>query len=297
MASPVTVVFARCRDVAPGGSSAELARHGFDFLVYQKRPCNTSTADRARLELAKLERLGRVVGLDHNRGDECSVYLRFIVDHYDRLPDVSAFLQYGAERQLILPSAFAAVNATLGATRKHGFASLSRHSFEGSWPAPCEPAQAQSKFMKCSTQVWRDLGVAPPPSFRFYANGLFAVTRERIRARPRAFYAAMLGRLSGKDPARCSDGPDTRASRGSQRAARVGDCHVLEKAWHVLFGEPATLAPPHLYNAWRAPDRALRLGGRFYETKPRGKCEAGIPPGEIGEADAMADARRHPGRR
>ena len=96
--------------------------------------------------------------------------------------------------------------------------------------------------------------------------------------RPRSWYTATLGRLSGAAPARC-DGPDTRRRAGA--ASRlVGDCHVLEKAWHVVFGEEATLPPASAYDLRRAPNQTLRQGGRFYEKTPRGSCTAGVPPWE-----------------
>ena len=114
-------------------------------------------------------------------------------------------------------------------------------------------------------------------------NGLFAVTRERIRARPRAWYGEALARLSGHTRARC-DGPDTRRRPGAD-ARLVGDCHVLEKAWHVVFGEDPTLPPPDAYNARRAPNQTLRAGARFYEPRAAGtrpaKCVVGTPPEEL----------------
>ena len=95
------------------------------------------------------------------------------------------------------------------------------------------------------------------------SNDLFAVSRARIRSRSREWYGTMLERLSGRAPARC-DGADTRRLPGAN-SRLVGDCHVLEKAWHVLFGEQPTLPPASEYDAMRAPNSTLRLGGRFYE--------------------------------
>jgi hypothetical protein len=173
------------------------------------------------------------------------------------------------------------VRLALHAVRRLGFVSLSRHSFEGQWPAPCEAAGKQATFRRCSDAIWRhDLGVTPPQRLRFYANSLFAVTRERIRARPRGWYAHMLSRLSGGAPARC-DGPDTRRRAGAATRL-VGDCHVLEKSWHVVFGEDPALPPPREYDRMRAPNTTLRMGGRFYETSPQGKCTTGEPPPEGG---------------
>ena len=115
--SSYKVVFARCAEVVPLGSLEQLSRHGIDWVVYQKAPCNTSSATRSSNHLAQLSRLGRVVSMAHNRGDECSAYLQYIVDSYDALHDVTAFLQFGSERQQIMASVLATVNAT--ATRRN----------------------------------------------------------------------------------------------------------------------------------------------------------------------------------
>lgn len=109
--------------------------------------------------------------------------------------------------------------------------------------------------------------------FRFYANGLFAVRRDRILQRPKEWYARMLGALSGETPSRC-DGPDTRRRAGAATRL-VGDCHVLEKAWHVVFGEDPMQPSPEELNALRAPPNvSLRAGGRFVELTAMGRCSA-----------------------
>ena len=113
---------------------------------------------------------------------------------------------------------------------------------------------------------------APPGFLRFYANGLFAATRRRIRAHPRTLYAAMLDRLEGRAPLRCVHPAASRGGLGRSREvpgwSREGlhggyvewsnssrlvpaesDCLMLEKLWHVLLGEPAVMPLPAEYNA------------------------------------------------
>ena len=66
----------------------------------------------------------------------------------------------------------------------------------------------------------------------------------------------------------------------------MGDCHLLEKTWHVLFGEAAEMPPPLEYNPQRAPalacPRAKRMvdDGRF-ALRPEERCAAALerPPG------------------
>lgn len=270
----LTVVFARCGE--PGVQALrDLGMQNIRYVIYQKEPCRNASARAAHLISQVPSQNVRL--MDHNAGDECSAYLQYIHDEYERLPAAVMFLQFGSEHQLVLPSVARTARLVLASLHRMGYMALSRHSFEGLWPAPCEVAGKQGTFLTCSHAIWRDMGAIPTPSaFRFYANGLFAVTRERIRRHSREWYADAVQRASGRARARC-DGPDTRRRPGAATRL-VGDCHVLEKAWHVMFGEPPTLPPPHLYDVQRAPNTTLRVGGRFYETVPRGKCTAGTPP-------------------
>lgn len=276
--SDLAVVFSRCAE--PGlGAARALSQQSIPFHVYQKGgACNSSRGLQLLMQVEALKG-AHVRRMEQNAGDECAAYLQYVHDEYEKLPSAIVFLQYASEHQLVLPSVAHAAQLAGRAISQRGlgFVALGRHSFEGLWPAPCEATGKQATFRRCSELIWRDdLGVAPPRAFRFFANGLFAVSRERVRARPRAWYAAAAARLSGSAPARC-DGPDTRRRAGASNRL-VGDCHVLEKAWHVVFGESPILPAPHVYDALRAPNQTLRQGGRFYERTPRGSCTAGVPP-------------------
>lgn len=313
-AGSARVVLARCTE-AGATSAQQLSAAGIPFTVVQKA-CGTS-GNRTLLQLSALVSSSKGSGdgggsggegartaqargmageaqagatrarlqhellqMTHNRGDECSAYLHYIVHAYDHgLAPLTLFVQYGAENQLMLPSVVRTAKAAIASMRRYelGFLPLGRHSFEGRWPAPCEAVGKQATFRRCSEALWRaDLGVSTPPrSFRFYANGLFGVSRERIRARPREWYIRMLRALSGEAPSRC-DGPDTRRRPGATTRL-VGDCHVLEKAWHVVFGEHPMQPKPERYNVLRSTPAnvTLRGGGRFFEETPGGRCSAG----------------------
>ena len=102
----IAVVMARCNEVSPSAES--LAKSGVAFFVYQKGPCENTSSASSRRHLARIRALpvagspdGAVRTMPHNRGDECSAYLQYIVESYDGLPPVVAFLQYGAEHQLV----------------------------------------------------------------------------------------------------------------------------------------------------------------------------------------------------
>ena len=285
------VVLSRCSENGVA-TPHSLRAAKIPFTVVQKE-CSAFRGNKTMAALktmvqASSDGSADVLFMDHNRGDECSAYLHYIVHAYEALPDFLVFLQYASEPQLMLSSvAKTALTARKAmVSRGLGFMSVGRHSFEGQWPAPCEASGKQATFRRCSEQIWRhDFGVSPPKVFRFYANGLFAVARERVLSRPKAWYAEALARLSGRMQTRC-DGPDTRRQPGAPTRL-VGDCHVLEKSWHVLFGEPHTMPNPIIYNALRAPGNvSLRVGARFYEETPVGKCSAShMPPPVEGLTD------------
>ena len=260
---PLLVVIVHCLEPLNGVLHI-LRAHRLPFIIYHK-----SSARCRPPRLVDIEPYGELVLMPHNLGRECSGYLRFIVERYERtLPQMIAFLQAGAEMHLpftrggLWPSLRPLLNTT------SGFVSLSKNSFEGRWPAPCESARQIPAFLACHQLYWSELsadgpeaGQPPPTTFRFYANGLFAVSGERIRRRPRALYEQLLDRLEGRAPLRClhPSNPQHAAyapwvNKTDRIAPSEIDCLMLEKTWHVLFGERATMPPPEEYNA---------DGGRF----------------------------------
>ena len=180
MVADAMVVLSRCGESGMAAARA-LAQQSVPFRVYQKSgECNASA--RGARTLAQLP-AERVHFMPHNAGDECSAYLQYLYDDYDRLPSTVVFLQYASEMQLALSSMASTVSLAIAAVERQGlgYVALGRHTFEGLWPAPCEAAGKQATFLRCSDAIWRrDLGVEPPRFFRFYANGLFAVSRARI---------------------------------------------------------------------------------------------------------------------
>ena len=76
----------------------------------------------------------------------------------------------------------------------------------------------RAAFASCHHRYWREAvsggelaGQPPPATIRFYANGIFAASSERIRAHPRSFYSRLLARFSGATALRCVDGGSNRA--------------------------------------------------------------------------------------
>ena len=199
-----------------------------------------------------------------NLGRECIGILQYLYDEYTRLPPLIAFLQWGAELHMPLP-------LSLMLTALHnftgGFMALSKNSFEGRWPVPCEDADQSKALIACADEYWDYITrvhqlsklsvVGPPTNFRFYANGIFAVSRERVRAHSRGFYKVLLDRHLGHASLICVGGARHQAfatwANSSALVRAEADCLMLEKIWHIAFGESPMLATPAVYNEMRFP--------------------------------------------
>ena len=186
-ANDVVVVLSRCFEKSP--TPLELLSRNVPFVVYQKMEgkCNT-TVSLAQLRRDHGQHALRVRWMNHNRGDECSAYLQFIVDHYSALPRAVAFLQYDSRHQMLnyhsskrvqrAGTFFGSIANALVAVQAHrmnmsrGFIALGRHSFEGEWPGPCEPMTRASRFLGCSAPIAQHvLGRNASGFLRFYGNG------------------------------------------------------------------------------------------------------------------------------
>ena len=186
-ANDVVVVLSRCFEKSP--TPLELLSRNVPFVVYQKMEgkCNT-TVSLAQLRRDHGQHALRVRWMNHNRGDECSAYLQFIVDHYSALPRAVAFLQYDSRHQMLNYHSskrvqragifFGSIANALVAVQAHrmnmsrGFIALGRHSFEGEWPGPCEPMTRASRFLGCSAPIAQHvLGRNASGFLRFYGNG------------------------------------------------------------------------------------------------------------------------------
>lgn len=266
------VVLVRCNE--PVGRVLTQLRHlqNTAFTVMQKQTsrCNLHPLPHP------LPSNGEIRIIPQNLGRECSGYLQFIHDNYDRLPTLTAFVQWNAEMHMPM-SLSLSLGALLNTTGE--FVALSKNSFEGAWPSPCEPPDTAKALKSCARHYWEiatanrrsphwlseslspptgaHIGASSEPThFRFYANGLFAVSRERVRFHPRSLYKMLLDRMLGRHPLACIGGAHRAFAPWANSSGLVraeADCLMLEKTWHILFGEDPTLAPPQAYNDWRFP--------------------------------------------
>ena len=129
------VVFVRCHE-PPRCMLQQLQAQRVPFLVYQKEAGRCGNATGAPSGWSHGPGV-HVRTLAHNLGRECSGYLRFIVEHYDDLPRVTAFLQMGALMHMPFPGALWANLRFLRGNATHpppAFAALSKNAIEGAWP-------------------------------------------------------------------------------------------------------------------------------------------------------------------
>ncbi|KAJ5931016.1 hypothetical protein N7466_006509 [Penicillium verhagenii] len=170
-----------------------------------------------------------------SRGRESPAYLSYIVDFYDRLPDYSIFIHAYHEQwhnDLFGPLTDDTLrNIRLESIDAHGYVNL-RCKHNPGCPTgvyPLSPSKEDIKnhdirasFSDAYQQIF-NVGIDEVP--REIGNvccAQFAVSRERIRARPKEDYQRILEWAATTD---LTDG--------------FGVGWVLEKLWHILFGMDA----------------------------------------------------------
>lgn len=153
------VVLVRCHE-GPRCILQQLFQQSVPFLVYQKQAgrCGGAVPLPAGAEPAIR------TTMQHNLGRECAGYLRYIVDHYDDLPRMTAFLQMGSLMHMPFQ---AHIWQNIGflrgnATHTPQFAGLSKNSIEGEWPAPCEDREKVSSLLPIAPPVLSLIVPCPP---------------------------------------------------------------------------------------------------------------------------------------
>eukprot|EP01062_Namystynia_karyoxenos_P056770 TRINITY_DN47698_c0_g1_i1.p1 TRINITY_DN47698_c0_g1~~TRINITY_DN47698_c0_g1_i1.p1 ORF type:complete len:504 (+),score=139.38 TRINITY_DN47698_c0_g1_i1:97-1512(+) len=168
-----------------------------------------------------------------NWGDESSGYLRFIIDHYDNLPEITVFLHgdpEGHNRQ---------ISTWIDCVRKDTwFTFLTRAFIDNRCIVDAQntsliPKYDFGAFVDFWLRFpWASVGVGGlPRCLSFYCCAEFAVGREAIRSRPLEFWRRMwsftLDYVLNQNVARRFKGWSLRQIGG-----------IFEHSWHVLFGEP-----------------------------------------------------------
>lgn len=216
-----------------------------DLFVYEKcaqRPDNLVVLEK------RFQRVSTVPVEDGAiRRDECSGYLRHLVDHYHSAPDFALFFQ-----------------ADAGDHMQWGYLTLvmqaiERHALQVGFVHLNHPRLVAS-LSPCREEVFRRVfGRGPRQMLGSYCCAQFLVSRARWLANPLERYENMQRMLFEESPPECHDIP-----------GHSTHCLMYEVYWHVLFGEPDDLPE-------RAANPALPLMLRTRDLEN----ESYLPPGSL----------------
>eukprot|EP00759_Apiculatamorpha_spiralis_P015559 PhF_6_TR22245/c0_g1_i2/m.31419 len=168
--------------------------------------------------------------------NECHPYLRYVIDHYDHLPEITVFMHAFPGKHN--PKMFHWVSCL-----KH---SINFRYLTGTLRGECDLNNATAAIAKWrhprsrnrkaflhawQTFPWRRLLnlTAIPPCVTFYAGAHFAVSKKSLQRRPKEFYENVLVHVQRY----MMDEYVVKKYEGYGNDA-MG--HVLERIWHVLFG-------------------------------------------------------------
>lgn len=159
-----------------------------------------------------------------NKGHESMAYLTYVIENYDALPAVMAFIHshragFWSAWHTDTPlhdNADALHKLRTGFVRRNGYVNL-----RCNWNPGCEVDQRQNKHV--TAEIWAELfdGTEKPEEIGAACCAQFAVSREQVLRRPREDYLKYRQWIL-----------DTELKDGSSG-------RVLEYLWHVIFGQDA----------------------------------------------------------
>jgi len=128
-----------------------------------------------------------------NRGFEAGIYLRYIVDHYDSLPDIVAFVQEDATSDI------GDRLACLRTNKDWGWTPLNMFFVEDRDLSIWRSRGVADAVHACWYNLAADFGIVLPtaddPVVSFYCCAYFAITRKQIRLHSRKSYASAYQRV------------------------------------------------------------------------------------------------------
>lgn len=156
-----------------------------------------------------------------NVGREAHVYLQFIVDHYDDLPQYVVFTQ-AQYRDHMTDWTFRSMLAGFERPPNEPVLetpwSQTLMQYYG-WTEPCNYTQGQRMHpagMSLGDWFLEYIGTELPPKCPWWRNAIFCVTRAQILSHPKAKYEKIMKTLVEHR------NPET--------------AHYMERFWYVLFG-------------------------------------------------------------
>jgi hypothetical protein len=220
----------------------------WDVVIYEK--CD-------RITYPEYTQIQQNVG-----SEECTSYLRYIVDHYDNLPEVVYFLQPDSlawnpnrnnkhtsfstlkqlveisapllsERSIRIHSKFSDPTDGSKKSLPLGFINMGNHTI-----LAVLVAEPENYLQKNNSKVIDLMGGRGPPydatsRIYFMPGACFAVRRERILFHPVSYYESLIQEI-------VNDKIEVRRM-----------CWALENTWHVVFGEPLEIPTSSTIEYWK----------------------------------------------
>ncbi|KAL6707675.1 hypothetical protein ACN47E_003796 [Coniothyrium glycines] len=202
-----------------------------------------------------------------NKGHEASVYLTYIIDHYDNLPEIVIFIhshqkhKHGTKRDRVFEGIdydnFESISSLkLDFVKRNGFTNLRCMTNPGC-PDEIQPFRPEAERValrpqeRVMAEVWTTLfpGEEVPRVLAAPCCAQFAVPASQIRQRPKAEYERFLNWVY--------ETPLDDFTSG----------RVFEYLWHVIFGKDHVHCPDqeqcyvdqYSKRPWEAVDQAIRI--------------------------------------
>jgi hypothetical protein len=169
---------------------------------------------------------GYALRIEHNRGNEVSSYLRYIVEYYDSFPEFTLFLHgHNQDWHQYYPVYY--IIEHLGFQK--GFESINNVVV-----FPYD-VQTDARLRSLWPILFADeLGDIPETGFKDKCCAQFLVHRDRIHLRSKAFYQRLYDYL-------IADSQDDAAQLDGYHCTMS---YVMEMVWHYIFGEPPIISYP-----------------------------------------------------
>eukprot|EP00698_Gefionella_okellyi_P000804 TRINITY_DN10707_c0_g1_i1.p1 TRINITY_DN10707_c0_g1~~TRINITY_DN10707_c0_g1_i1.p1 ORF type:complete len:317 (+),score=19.77 TRINITY_DN10707_c0_g1_i1:64-1014(+) len=169
-----------------------------------------------------------------NTGNECTAYMKYIVDHYENLPDAVYFMQATPHEHCNWAAAF-------HEAQQHDFYQFSRSNL-GYYVSSGLPAFPPfTGYADSAAPIFQELfdetlGDNTPEYLQSYMNGMFFVRKELIKRHSKGFYQAGYELLTSRR--------NLEAASWATKGNGFVECGIFERLWARIFtGE--TLYQPY----------------------------------------------------
>jgi len=188
---------------------------------------------------------------------ECGGFLSYLVHRYEDLPQASIFVQgqpFEAKRNVGQhtdwhsdPHIFSSIRSIFKEPDRVGYCSLNKRYWNKAeedtpwyltaWEQELNSSISVNPFSEIRRAVLSKLPAAGQGGVQCFCCGQFSVSRDRIRAHPKALYEELLDFVLD-EPAE-NPWPTPPKYSNLQAKQWSNRCFLLEAVWHILFGEAA----------------------------------------------------------